>query len=282
MSRRDARSLWLSQNLFDDLQFPLHTVTASSSPVGNESWRVATGRRSAIDAWAPPTQNSTQWIAVDCATPRPANLLVIDRGHNLGVGGAFSLEGRSSTAQPWTAVVESTAVATVVGPAPSTAAWGAPTYEGALVREFRPAVFRHWRLRVPPSTGYAPVIRNMALGQAWIPSEPAVGPSDWDATQVNYDETVTPSGWRGTGRVALTREGAAMYRLTSFGEYETSRRHMQEYQQGRISWYVPQRGRAELAMCVQIPAVRMPAPQEPGNIFRTLSLPYREHQPLPL
>lgn len=283
MSRRDARSLWLCQNFYDDVQFEDHTVSASTSPTGGEAYRVGTARRSAIDSWTPSSENSTHWVQVDCAVPRPANLAVIDRGHNLGQSTkGFSLEARSSTSYGWTSVWASTSTPTGFGPGASTSPWGIQTYEGALLREFRPQVFRYWRLRVPPSTGFAPIIRNVWLGLAYSPSEPALSPSDWDATQVNYEQTATPSNWRGTGRVALTREGSALYRLTSFGEYELARRHVMEYETGVASWFVPQRSRAENAFCVQIPPVRMPRPQEPGNLFRSLNFPYREYSPLPL
>jgi len=283
MSRQDARSLWLCQNLFDDLQFSGHTLTASTSPTGGEAYRVATGRRSAIDAWTPAAQNSTQWVMVDCAVPRPASMAVVDRGHNLAESTkGFSLEGRGSTASAWTAVWESTATPITYGAGPSTTPWGVLTYEGALLREFPTQVFRYWRFRIPPSTGYAPIIRGLYLGQPFKPSEPALSPSDWDAAQINYEQSATPANWRGIGRVAVSREGSAMYRLTSFGEYMTARRHVSEYETGVASWFVPRTGRAEEAFCVQIPPVRMPAPQEPGWSFRTLNLPYREHQPLPL
>lgn len=283
MSRKDARSLWLCQNFYDDIQFSGHTVTASSSPTGTEAYRVGTARRAAIDAWAPSAQNSTHWVQVDCGVPRPANMAVVDRGNNLAESaGGFVLEGRSSTDFGWTPVWQSTATPTVYGPGPSTVAWGVLTYEGALVREFAPQVFRYWRLRTPPSTGYAPVIRNLWLGLAFKPTEPALSPGDWDATQVNYEQAATPSNWRGIGRVALTREGSAMYRLTSFGEYLTARRHVSEYEQAVATWFVPRASRAEEAFCVQIPPVRMPKPQEPGMLFRTLNFPYREYQPAPL
>lgn len=283
MSRRDARSLWLCQNFYDDIQFQDHTITASTSPTGGEAYRVGTARRSAIDAWTPGAENSTHWLEVDCAVPRPANMAVIDRGHNLAdSSGGFILEGRSSTSFNWTEVWASTTTPTVFGAGPSTTPWGVVTYEDALVRQFHTQVFRYWRLRIPPSTGYAPVIRGLWLGLAFKPSEPMLSPSDWDATQVNYEESATPSNWRGVGRVALTREGAAMYRLTSFGEYELARRHVMEYETGVASWFVPQQGRAENAFCVQIPPVRMPRPQEPGNLYRTVNFPYREHSPQPL
>lgn len=283
MSRRDARSLWLFQNFFDDVQYTGHTISASTSPTGAEAYRVGTARRSAIDAWAP-TSNSTHWVMVDCGQPRAASLCIIDRGHNLNLSttGGFRLEGRSSTTVSWTPVWESTNVPTAYGPAPSTVPWGVPTYEGALLRQFPPTVFRYWRLFIRGSTAYTPKIRNLYLGLAWEPSEPMLSPSDWDASQVNYDQTATPSNWRGVGRVAVTREGAALYRLTSFGEYETARRHLNQYDQGHVAWHVPRRGRAEEAFCVQIPPVRLPRPQEPGNIFRSVNLPYREHEPLPL
>jgi len=283
MTRRDARSLWLFQNFFDDLQFTDHTVTASTSPAGAEAYRVGTSRRAAIDQWAPNGENSTHWVQVDCAIPRPASMCVIDRGHNLAQSTkGFYLEARSSTTASWTSVWSSTTTPTVVGPGPSTTSWGVPTYEGALLRQFPVQVFRYWRLRIPPSTGYAPKVRNLHLGLAWFPEEPPLSPGDWDATQVNYEESATPSNWRGTGRVAVSREGSQLYRLTSFGAYEVARRHLKMYEEAPAAWFVPSRGRAEHAFCVQIPPVRLPRPQEPGNIYRSVNLPYREHEPRPL
>lgn len=285
MSRNQARSLWLAQNLFDEVQFSTHVVSASTSPTGGEAYRVGTARRSAIDAWTPGAENSTHWVQVDCGTPQPANLCVIDRGHNLDstshVGG-FYLEGRNSTSAAWTELWRSTDVPSSPYPGPSTCVCGVRTFEGALLREFPVTVWRYYRLRIPPSTGYAPVIRNLALGLAFSPSNPALPPSDWDAAQVTYPETVTPSGWRGSGRVAVIREGSAFYRLESFGEYMAARTHLQEYESGVVSWYVPRRGRAEEALCVKIPPVTLPKPVEPGYPYRSLSLPYREHEPLPL
>lgn len=282
MSRRDARSLWLVQNLFDDLQFSDHLLTGSSSPSGAEAYRVATARRSAIDTWAPVSENSTHWVQVDCVIPRPASLLVIDRGSNLGTSAAgFYLEGRYSTGSSWVTVWGSTEANGMYGPGASTSPYGVQTYEGAIVKEFAPQVFRFWRFRIPPSTGYAPRVRNLALGLPFEASEPSVS-NDWDGTQVNYDSAASPSNWRGTGRVSNTREGAMMYRFTSYGEYLTAKRHLSEYETGVASWFVPRRGRAEESMCVQIPPVRFPKPVEPGNLFRSVNLPYREHEPLAL
>lgn len=283
MSRDAQRSLWLFQNLLDDIQWPGHTLTASTNPTGAEAYRVATGRRAAIDAWTAVTTNSTHWIQVDCAVPRAANLCVVDRGHNLDNSSkGFQLEARSSTALAWAPVWGSTFTPLLAGPAPSTTIWGARTWEGALLREFPLQVWRYWRFRVPPSTGYAPSIRNLALGFAWSPSAPAITPSDFDGSQVNFQESVTPSGWRGVGRVANTRVGSALYRLQSYGEDEAMRHHLSEYEQGRVSWCVPFRGRAEQAFCTQIPPVTVPKPQEPGQLYRTAAIPFREHEPLPL
>lgn len=283
MTRLHSRSLWLFQNFYDDLQFTGHTITASSSPTGGEAYRVGTARRSAIDSWSPVTENSTHWVQVDCAIPRPASVCVVDRGHTLeNSSKGFALEGRSSTSVGWTQVWGSTQTPSHYGPASSTTLWGVKTYEGALLREFPTQVYRYWRFRIPPSTGYAPSLRNLYLGLAWRPLEPALSPSDWDAAQVKYEESATPSDWRGVGRVAVSREGSALYRLRSFGEYLTARRHMEEYQRGVVSWWIPRRGRAEEAFCVQIPPVRLPKPQEPGNIYRSLNIPYREHEPLPI
>jgi len=285
MSRDAARSLWLIKNLFDEVQFSTHVVSASSSPVGGEAYRVGTARRSAIDAWRPATENSTHWVQVDCGSPLPANLAVIDRGHNLDSTshtGGFYLEGRDSTAASWTELWRSTDVSDAPLPGPSTCVCGVRTYEGALLREFPVTVWRYYRLRIPPSTGFAPIIRNLAVGLAFAPSNPALAPSDWDSAQVSYGESVTPSGWRGSGRVAVVRQGSALYRLESFGEYMSARSHLIAYESGQISWYVPRRGRAEESLCVRIPPVAFPKPTEPGYPFRSLSLPYREHEPLPL
>ena len=76
MTRPDQQSLWLFQNFYDDVQYRTHSITASSSPTGAEAYRVGTARRSAIDAWAPTTENSTHWVQVDCGIPRPAGPLL--------------------------------------------------------------------------------------------------------------------------------------------------------------------------------------------------------------
>lgn len=283
-ARRGARGVWLFQNVFDEVQFPDHVLSASSSPSGGEAYRVATGRRSAIDAWTPGAENTTHFVEVNCQIPRAVNLCIIDRGHNLDstLCRGFFLEARDSTTCSWSELWRSTDVPTSAQPGPSTAIDGIRTWEGALVHQFPVSAWRYYRLRIPASTGYAPVVRNLALGLAWSPSEPALAPSDYDQTQVAFEETVSPSGWRGSGRVSKTRAGSALYRLTSFGEYLNTRVQLGEYQSGRISWYIPRRARAEEAICVKMPPVTFPAPMEPGWPYRSVSVPYREHEPRPL
>ncbi len=240
---------------------------------------MATGRRYTGDAWNPGATNSTHWVEVDCGQARVASFVALDRGHNLA-GKQIYLEGRNSTSLSWATVVVSTYVPSAsYGALPSTLAPGVATPEGAWVREFNPTAFRYWRLRVPPSTGFAPRVVGLHLGPSWSPSNPAVAPYDADAARVEFASAVNPSGWQAAGRVSVVRSGAFRYLSETIWDDVVAQAFLDEYRRRRISWVIPQRSDARGAMMVTHTAGAVPNQWTGQMEGRAWTLPYVEHQP---
>ena len=59
-------SVLLVENLFSTIQFPSHVVTANAEATGFEVAKLANGRRSDTDYWAPTTAATAAWAKVLC------------------------------------------------------------------------------------------------------------------------------------------------------------------------------------------------------------------------
>ncbi|HEX6940890.1 MAG TPA: hypothetical protein VF158_15845, partial [Longimicrobiales bacterium] len=158
------RTRILAENLFSPAAYPGHVVTASEEPAGTEAFRAGTGRRHALtNRWTPSTANVEHWIQVTADQVRAADMIAIDRGHNLA-GVALQLQISDDDFATWETVLSFAIPSTAAGGAQSLDD-GALTEEGAYLRRFDLAAASQWRLVIPPmGAGLRPQIVGLYLG----------------------------------------------------------------------------------------------------------------------
>ena len=273
-----SRPVFLSENLFNERQFPDHTIDAEEEPTGYEAWRVATGRRSGIHWWEPTTANSDTYIDVTCDRVRAADLLVIDRGHNLA-NYDFEIRGSQDDFTTYETVLDTTIPAVST---PGTLDDGVLTEEGVYIRRVDLRGYKYWRPFIPAmGAGLKPKIVGLYLGLSYSPEHLDM-PLGVDADTMIVAETQSEAGWLGRGSVTQRREDTINLRLSNFTEYDQARYHIQGlYGAGFPMWYIPDDEQADQAMCI----VR-PAGGSLGFYRRTdygyaqASFAYLEHEPL--
>lgn len=229
-----GRPVILAQNLFNEIQNPGHVVTANEEDTNRQGWRVATGRRAAADAWLPTTLNNAAWVKANCGAERAANMVVLDRGHNLG-GYQITLQVSSDDAT-WTDVLDLTVPAV-----PSTGALddglGVVTGEGAWLRRFPLVSGPYWRLYVPAmGAGLRPQVVGLWLGLAWAPTRHLGFPVDDVGDDVVVQIHESDTGWQGAGRVTARRSGTMRVALDSDAEWDALRPHLEEFAVRRPTW----------------------------------------------
>lgn len=177
-----ATPLWLSDNLCDEIGATptaiLDTNGAVDDAPGHEIWRIADGLRDRT-WWTPTTANVLHNIRVRLSSPRVANVLVLDRGHNLR-GAVVQVGGYSAAGVPEAAYVNAT-IPTTPGGLP-TDANGCLTPTGEWWIVYAGASHATHIVSIPAmGAGRVPLITGMALGQAYR------WPSHWDAPSA-YDD----------------------------------------------------------------------------------------------
>ena len=264
----------LAENFFSKAQFSGHTITASTYMSGNEPWRVGTARRSARNAWAT-ASTGTHTLRVTCDQVRAADMLALDRGHNLST---CDVQFTNSTAAGWT-THKSITLSTSFTPN-TRLRDGTRTEEGAYVVRFgtstgMPAA-KNWRLSVT-STG-APKIVGAYLGLSFAAT--GLLPWDDDARTIQRAEVVSPELWTVSARVASRRTGTLSARLSEL-QAEQARYHVgSRFWKGEVAWIVPDENSAEKAVLANAPSGSNGMAYSERN--RALSMPWVEYQPKPI
>lgn len=176
-----ATPIWLSDNFFDEIgaspDAQVDNPAGDDAP-GNESWRVADGLRDRT-WWTVTTPNATRWLRSRVSTPRAANTLVLDRGHNLA-GRNIRVDGYTSGGVLQTAYID-TVIRSTVGGRP-TDAQGCLLPTGEWFIYFGGAPHAEYRVTIPAmGPGLVPIITGLSLGLAYR------WPSYWDAPSA-YDD----------------------------------------------------------------------------------------------
>lgn len=273
-----GRPVLFAENLFSVTQFPRRILTASSEKPGSEAWRVATGRRSRVDRWVANAPNTDAWVAVDCVNARAADMLAIDRDHNLA-GVQVRLQG-SADGAAWTDVFAAVVPAVVTEPAALGAAAGVRTHEGAWLKRFARATWRHWRVLVPAmGAGLAPSIIGIWLGSSWALSQYFDLPWDDERRLLQADELVSDAGWTGTARLSNPRVGQAVIKLGSAAEYELARYHLHQlFWRRRPMWIVHDHDQAERAVLAATRLGEQGLQEAPGWGYRQGAITWVEHE----
>lgn len=212
--------LVLLDNVFDVIGlYPSGVIATSSEVVGREGFRVADYRRDRT-WWQPTTDGggADNYVRVQLGAAAAIDSVWLDRGHNLG-GRTVYLEG-SPDGATWSTSLQLN-VPNAVGGTPAQPAM-CQTEEGAAWTLFNLTTARlFWRLRVPYSAGFVPVVpgiiagaRTQLLGYSSTFDEDAGGRTT--ATQqstAGYLASDTTYAWR-TVTLDLKYIGAAEYDST--------------------------------------------------------------------
>lgn len=272
-----AGARFLSENFFDPTIFPDHTVSAEEEATSKEAWRVGTARRQQRDHWTPTTAASDTYIDVACDRVRYADMLVIDRGHNL-TGQTVRLRASMQAAfGSYTEVAVTIPASVYYGSALEN---GEPvlTEEGAVIIPFAGMSAMYWRVFVDAgAAGYRPQIVGLFLGRSYEPSRNPPMPWDDEPRELVYDEILSPSLWAASSRKAQRRNGSVFFRVDD-QEYTQARYHLHSlFWKGHVMWYVPDTDQAERSWLAVAPPGTYGAPWD--GLTRTVTLAMVEHEP---
>ena len=270
----------LVDNLFSSSQYPLHAMVADEEASGYEFRKARNGRRSRADYYTASTANAQRTLDLSCNRVRAADMLVLDRGHNLG-GATLTLQGSMVSPSTSLTTIWSGTVPTVTSPGRIDEPNGVVTEEGAFLVRFTPQAYRYWRLTVPAlGSGIRPQIVGLWLGLSWSPDY-FTRPWAEDMAEVIVQEQSSDIGWVGQTAPQPRRSGTLGFQLRDDWSYELARYHIQGQWIGRRRpmWIVmdaEQADRAVLAMAdLGVTGFRFD-----DAAWRNAQIGWREHEPL--
>lgn len=161
--------LILASNAFENtILNPTYVVSNMSADdtAGREVFRVADNLRD-MTSWTPQATNASRTLLVDTQSVVAANMIVLDRGHNLnGVTvtvAAYAYSGGS--------YIQAAAITPTIPTSPGglpTDPNGCLTADGVWWKTFSIASNRAWGLTIPAlGSGIAPVVTGLYLGQSY-------------------------------------------------------------------------------------------------------------------
>lgn len=274
----------LVENFASIRQFSGHTLIGNEEPAGTEAFRAADGRRTPSDYWAPATLNAAATLTITCDRIRTANVVALDRGHNL-IGEAFTLQCSDDNAN-WSPVVDVTELPTVPGgsldaPAVSVAGvWGVRTEEGAWLCRFPTRAARYWRLSIPAmGAGLRPQLVGWWLGLAYAPLD-LTRPHSPNQSELLVEELTSERGWQGRGAAAIRRLGVLRLKLTNGFEYDLARYHLEgHFGRQRPMWIVHDDSQAERAVLAIRPTGQLGFELPTSWFYPTAEVGWVEYQP---
>lgn len=269
--------VFLAENFYNTHQFVDHTVDAEEEPSGYEAWRVATGRRSGLQYWTPSTANSDTYVDATCDRTRTANMLILDRGHNLA-GYDIELRASQDDFTTYETILDIT-VPSVSTPGALTD--GVLTEEGAYVKQFDARSYTYWRVFVNAmGAGLQPQIVGLWLGLAWSPDYLEM-PSAKDADDLIVEETVSESGWVGRGPATQRRSDTIKLKLSSYDEYDEARYHIQGlFGAGYPMWIFHHDDQADQGLCaIRQSGSHLGFARQADWGYEQVQFSYIEHEP---
>lgn len=278
-----GRPFFLVENLLSTVQFPTHVLSASSEAAGAAVWRVADGRRSQRDRWTPGATNVEAWLRIACAQrgqPKAADVLVLDRGHNLG-GRRIILEVSNDGFATTIPVLDVVVPATSTRASSVDRAAGAATPEGAWLKRFPAVTASDWRIRIPAmGVGLRPEIVGLWLGESWQPRLLFDLPWSDSTRQLTFQSVESDAGWTGRGPAARPRTGEIGLKLQTEDEYQLAERHVEAgFWALRPMWIVHDSAAAERAVLAVPPAGRYGFGRQSGWSYKQAQLAWVEHEP---
>lgn len=202
----NATPLTLADNLYENVAlYPGHDVTWSAEQGGHEGYQAFDGLRD-LTWWATLSRIADESVTVQCDVARPADAIVLDRGHNRDGRTVIVEYGPDGVA--WTQ-----ALSAVVGSA------GTTTAEGAWWATFTQQTALWWRVRFPAAAvATSLLITGLWLGKSLRWKNYLHRPVDGDRTLLEYDERVAEGGVRARGQFRAHR--LLSDRITLYDETE--------------------------------------------------------------
>lgn len=271
---------YLIDNLWDTSIYRDHALDAQEEAAGKEVERLADGRRAARDNWQPTTANAERWAETITDRVRAADMLVIDREHNLS-GATVSLRVSQDDFVTYT-----TAFSGVVpsGTFANSSLDGMPvvrTWEGALLFKFPMVAGTYWRLYVGAmGAGIVPRISGLWCGLSWSPSKgPLLAGYDDESGDLSVPQVMTPALWSGSGRIARRRSPTLSHLIADEAEWMSLRYHIDLYNRGWPMWVVPSEDEAEKAILARSDGGSYGVGFSGNRLGRDLTLSVPEYQP---
>jgi hypothetical protein len=277
--------VFLVQNFLSRRQYPLHVLTPTASSgagevAGSEFIRVGSGNRDPFDFWTNETANTQVIGKVTCDQTRAADMVTLDRGHNLA-GRQVVLECSDDDFAGTTQVVFDGVLPAAAGAGDLDDTLGVRTEEGAWAFRFPLRAARYWRLRIPAmGSGLRPQVVGWWLGLSWSPThlDTPIAPDEHD---LGADEVPMETGWLARTGLFTRRRGHLELRLPSLFDYDLARQHLQfQFGQNRPMWIVHDDATAERAV-LAVPALGALRTEERGAgwFYPRVAFDWVEHQP---
>lgn len=245
-----GRPVLLAENFFNVRLFPSHTLTANEGEAGHEVDLVGSGRRmKSLNYWTPTTTNAAAYISCACDRVRAADMIAIDRGHNLETEVVRLRVSNDSTFASYTEIATVTLPAATYPYSRLSSQPGVRTEEGAWLYRFPQHTGKYWRVVFDAmGSGLRPEIVGLHLGLSFRSDYPEVKPFSHGLRELAYEETRSTSAWVGAGQISQRRTKRLHLKLTDRAEYASARYHIEELVlRGKPTWYVPDDEEAEKA-----------------------------------
>jgi hypothetical protein len=270
---------FLVLNYLNDIQHASHVLSANEQS-GN-AWKVGAARRSPGHFWTPDTANLAAWVKSDAGSAKAADMMVVDRVHNLGGVVDVKLQKSSDNFVANTVDVVTFTIPSAASADNTALSTGVRTPEGAYLRTFTSTSERYWRLLIPAmGAGLKPKVGGLWLGPSWQP--PAITRPHGEDDHAPLAETsLTPWGWEGRTLTIPRRSGVAIIELIDEASYLIADGHIRDQFVRRPMWLVFDEAKAERAFLARWPVGERAGFGLPTDYpYRTINLPYEEHQPL--
>lgn len=274
-------------NLLSIGQYPAVALAGNEELSGYEAFHVADGRRSGADYWSTITANNPATLAWSDGRLRAADMLALDRGHNLA-GVAVALQYSNDNATWFNAM--SATIPTLCTPGQAIdAPLGAYTEEGAWLIRFTLQAAVYWRFTIPAlGIGLLPAVVGLSVGKSWYPVPRQEGPwmfnlptSPGGAT-LKTAEVESERGWVANGLIGPRKEGDINIKLTSVWDIDPARLNLESlYGDQRCPmWVCYDDSQAERSFMAQRPVDKFGMMREENWYFGRGLVPYREHEVL--
>lgn len=268
----------LVDNFFSPRIYSGHTL--SSNENSDNTALVGAARRSTHDAWSPTTANNDAWNKSRNDVPRAADMIVIDRGHNL-LGETVKVQDAADDFATTPEEPFNGTLPTYSGAGALTDAFGVVTPEGAWLKRFDTRWNYDWRAYyVAMGAGLVPLIPGLWIGLSWSPGDPW-RPHAPGMSELIVEETQSDQGWTGRGKATKRKQGVLHFKFATLFDAEEGDWHIQQIAAGRPFWVVPDEARGDLAFLAVIPKGMIGTVLEPQYFYPALDLPYIEWNPQP-